>query len=105
MLPPSLLDISLGMGLIDLPMRATFSPAHIPSEGSPRPRVARAKRVEGTPATFHRVRLETPIRPLSANLIRHCRLNSSRDIVTMFVNDVEIRCEDYVIDKLFRVGF
>ena len=28
------------------------------------PRVARAKRVEGTSATFHRIRLETPARPL-----------------------------------------
>ena len=72
--------------LVDPRVRATFSPAYpladilpalpsdcfaidfprraiIPSEGSPRPRVARAKRVEGTSATFHPVRPETPVRP------------------------------------------
>ena len=32
-------------------------------------------------------------------------LTAAGDIVTMFVNDVEIRCEDYVIEKLCRVGF
>ena len=44
---------------IDFPERAT-----IPSEGSLRPRVVRAKSVKGTSATFHRVYLETPVRPL-----------------------------------------
>ncbi len=44
---------------IDLPRRAI-----IPSEGRLRPRVARAKLVEGTSVTFHRVHLETPVWPL-----------------------------------------
>ena len=44
---------------IDFPGRAI-----IPSEVSLRPYVARAKRLEGTSATFHRVHLETPVRPL-----------------------------------------
>src|SRR6266487_4444710 len=35
---------------------------------------------------------------------RHCGLNSSRDIVTMFVHHVEVRCEDHVLEKLCRLG-
>jgi hypothetical protein len=64
--------------LVDPQVRATFLPALpsdcfaidfpgraiIPSEGSLQPRVARAKSVKGTSATFHRVRSETPLRPL-----------------------------------------
>ena len=38
MLPPSLLVLSQGWGLIDLPLRAS-------NEGSPRPRVARAQKI------------------------------------------------------------
>ena len=46
---------------IDFPGRAI-----IPSEGSPATARCAAKRVKGTSGTFHRVHLETPIRPLSA---------------------------------------
>jgi hypothetical protein len=38
MLPPSLLVLSSGWGLMDLPLRAS-------NEGSPRPRVARAQKI------------------------------------------------------------
>ena len=45
MIPPSLLAISQGWGLIDLPLRAS-------NEGSPRPRVARAQEINRLHPTF-----------------------------------------------------
>jgi hypothetical protein len=49
--PPSLLDISLGWGLIDLPLRAS-------NEGSPRPRVARAQKIISLHPLFFSILLD-----------------------------------------------
>jgi hypothetical protein len=46
MIPPSLLVISRGWGLIDLPLRAS-------NEGLLRPRVARAQKIDQFPSNSH----------------------------------------------------
>ena len=52
MIPPSLLVLSSGMGLIDLPLRAAFSPAHpLARRGVP---LARARGVRDRALREHR---------------------------------------------------